>query len=95
MLLKRDVYERIGGLDERFSPGPYEDDDYCLRARMHGYGLFLCRNVLVRRPGSASFERTDSGELERLRERNKRLFIDKWQIDPEIFGGIGESFVES
>ncbi len=33
-LIKKEVVEKIGGLDERFSPGNFEDDDFCLRAQV-------------------------------------------------------------
>ncbi|WP_127533299.1 glycosyltransferase family 2 protein [Paenibacillus kobensis] len=87
MLFKREVYEKVGELDERFSPGHYEDDDYCLRIRMSGYSLVMCKDALVYHEGSASFRRTDSEEVERLIERNRQLFIDKWGIDPGTFIG--------
>ena len=33
-LIKKEVVDKIGGLDERFSPGNFEDDDFCLRAQV-------------------------------------------------------------
>ncbi|SFJ03319.1 Glycosyltransferase, GT2 family [Paenibacillus sp. UNC496MF] len=85
MLFRRALYDRIGELDERFSPGHYEDDDYCFRARMHGFGLLMCRDVFVHHQGSASFKRNDALELQRLVERNRSQFIAKWQVDPANF----------
>lgn len=85
MLFKRELYERIGELDERFAPGHYEDDDYCLRARMNGFGLLMCHDVLVYHQGSASFKRGNPEELQALIARNRGLFVEKWQIDPTIF----------
>ncbi|GFN31004.1 glycosyltransferase family 2 protein [Paenibacillus xylaniclasticus] len=87
MLFKREVYEKVGELDERFSPGHYEDDDYCLRIRMHGYSLLMCQDALIYHEGSASFRRTSSAEVEQLIARNRQLYIDKWGIDPGIFIG--------
>ncbi|SEN75875.1 glycosyltransferase family 2 protein [Paenibacillus sp. OV219] len=85
LLFKRSLYERIGELDERFSPGHYEDDDYSLRARMHGYNLLMCKDVFVHHKGSVSFKRKDPKELQQLVERNRSLFIAKWQVDPATF----------
>lgn len=87
MLFKREVYEKIGELDERFSPGHYEDDDYCLRIRMHGYGLMLCRNALIYHEGSASFRQAGADSLQQLVDRNRQLFIEKWGINPNSFVG--------
>jgi len=85
LLFKRAVYERVGGLDERFSPGYYEDDDYCLRIRMLGYGLRICRDTLVYHEGSASFRIGGEAAQQALIARNRALFIEKWQADPAWF----------
>ncbi|GMK37426.1 glycosyl transferase [Paenibacillus sp. CCS19] len=87
MLFKREVYEKVGELDERFSPGHYEDDDYCLRIRMNGYGLMMCRDALIYHEGSASFRQQGEHTVKQLLERNRTMFIDKWGIDPSIFIG--------
>jgi GT2 family glycosyltransferase len=36
-LMKREVPDTIGGLDEVFNPAQFEDFDFCYRARQHGY----------------------------------------------------------
>ncbi len=84
-VFRRELMEKIGMLDERFSPGHYEDDDYCLRARLHGFGLLVCHDALIYHEGSASFKREGSQEQAHLVERNYRLFMDKWQLDPRAF----------
>lgn len=85
LAFRRELMERIGLLDERFSPGHYEDDDYCLRARLHGFGLLICPDALIHHEGSASFAREGAEAQQRLVERNYRLFLDKWQVDPRAF----------
>lgn len=85
LLLKRDVLHAVGLLDEVFSPGHYEDDDYCLRARSCGYRLLVCEDVLVHHEGSASFKKNFTEQLQALIDRNYRLFIDKWHIDPHQY----------
>jgi len=39
-LMKRAVYEQIGGLDEVFNPAQYEDLDFCYRAREAGWRVW-------------------------------------------------------
>ncbi|MFK4341547.1 MULTISPECIES: glycosyltransferase family 2 protein [unclassified Paenibacillus] len=91
LMFRRELMERIGLLDERFNPGHYEDDDYCLRARVHGYKLLMCSDCFVYHQGSASFSRSESAWVEELIERNYRLFMDKWNIDPRAFIETGNS----
>ncbi|MFC3748081.1 glycosyltransferase family 2 protein [Paenibacillus sp. GCM10012306] len=84
-LLKREVLESVGLLDERFSPGHYEDDDYCYRARQQGYRLLIAGDCLVHHEGSASFKEVYNSGWQDLLERNRSKFIDKWQVDPANF----------
>lgn len=84
-LIKREVVEKIGYLDEQFSPGHYEDDDYCYRARQAGFKLKLAGDVFVHHHGSASFKKQDPLALQRIIERNCRQFIQKWGIDPRQY----------
>ncbi len=85
LLIKREVVNRIGYFDEAFSPGHYEDDDYCHRARLAGYRLLICGDVLVHHRGSVSFRQAQPEQLQALIERNYRLFIEKWHFDPRQF----------
>jgi GT2 family glycosyltransferase len=84
-LIKREMMERIGYLDERFTPGHYEDDDYCYRARLAGYSLIMAGDTFVHHHGSVSFKKQDSTALRELIERNHRKFIEKWGIDPRQY----------
>jgi GT2 family glycosyltransferase len=85
ILFKRQLLERIGELDERFSPGHYEDDDYCYRARNAGYRLMIAGDVYIHHHGSVSFERRKKSELKELIENNRKKFIEKWGVDPHTF----------
>ncbi|MBO2944000.1 glycosyltransferase family 2 protein [Paenibacillus sp. F411] len=84
-LFKREVAQSIGLLDEGFSPGHYEDDDYCYRARKKGYRLILAGDVLVHHEGSASFRRRYPRGMRALIARNRKRFIQKWGCDPRTF----------
>lgn len=54
-LLKRTILNKIGLLDEQFSPGNYEDDDISFRMIQNGYQLLLCRNSFIYHFGNKSF----------------------------------------
>jgi GT2 family glycosyltransferase/glycosyltransferase involved in cell wall biosynthesis len=75
---RRDVYSIVGGLDEAFGIGFFEDDDYCMRVRKAGYRVVVADNVFIHHQLSASF--ADFGEERRrkLMEHNRKVFEEKW-----------------
>ena len=92
-LLKREVYEAIGPMDEAFSPGNYEDDDYSLRIWQAGWKLLLCKDTFIHHFGSSSFLRNRSEAEKKAREqkfaallkRNKEYFLRKWNLPAEYW----------
>ena len=77
MLIKKSVIAQIGNLDEQFSPGNYEDDDYSMRMIMAGYKLMICRDTFIHHYGSVSFSR-DYQKYNAALQRNAELFKEKW-----------------
>ena len=79
LAMRRDAYERIGPLDQRFEIGLLEDDDYSLRAREAGLRTVCLQDVLVHHFGETSFgELVPTGEYGRILAANKRRFEEKW-----------------
>lgn len=86
MLIKTEVINKIGLMDEIFSPGNFEDDDYSLRIRNAGYRLILCRDTFIHHFGSVSFSSfgEQAARFRNLLETNKQKFIAKWNLDPHL-----------
>jgi len=82
-LIKREVIKAIGGLDERFSPGNYEDDDYCLRAQLAGYKAVIAKDVFIHHFGSKSFKSNGNDAYKKRLEINREIFVEKWGGTPE------------
>ena len=76
-LLKTDLISEIGGLDERFGIGNFEDDDYCRRAINAGYKCAIADNTFVHHYGSRTFEKCKV-DYKKLMEENRKKYIDKW-----------------
>ena len=77
LLIKKEVVEKVGLLDEMFSPGNFEDDDYSVRIRRAGYKLLLCRDTFIYHFGSVSF-RDKASEYNQLLQTNAQKFENKW-----------------
>ena len=79
LAMRRATYEKIGPLDEQYSIGLLEDDDYSERIRAVGLRLVCAEDVLVHHFGQASFGAlVASGEYARLLAENQRRFAAKW-----------------
>ena len=79
MLIRKSVIDQVGLLDERFSPGHFEDDDYSTRMRREGYRLFLCQDTFIHHYGSASF-RDDHQKHVDLGARNAKKIRRKMGV---------------
>ena len=91
-LIKKKVIDTIGGLDERFTPGNFEDDDFCLRAQLAGFKTVVAKDVFIHHYGSKSFG-ADGQEAYAARiETNRRVFIEKWDADPIQIWKEGKAF---
>lgn len=84
MLVKKDIVDLTGNLDEQFTPGNFEDDDYSLRIRRAGYKLILCKDTFIHHYGSMSWRDNLEGYTTLLSE-NEKKFIDKWGIASQDF----------
>ena len=83
MLVKRAVVERIGGFDDGFGIGNYEDDDFCIRAAVAGFRAVIAKDCFVHHFGSRTF----SGErinYEALMAENWEVFKQKWGLPADL-----------
>ena len=80
MAIRREVVEAIGGFDPVFRIGNYEDDDYCVRARLAGFGLWVCRDSFVHDFGSTTFRMLPE-DYRRLLHENGLRFCAKWDVE--------------
>ncbi len=87
MLIKRNVLDKVGLLDERFTPGNFEDDDISLRIVVEGYKLLLCKDSYIHHFGSVSFKK-DGKYFNELLQTNSKKFKEKWGFASEYSTGI-------
>lgn len=79
MLVKRQVIESVGLLDERFGIGFFEDDDYCRRVRLKEFRIMCAGDTFVHHFGSRSFI-GNKIDRDRLVQENWRKYAAKWKL---------------
>jgi GT2 family glycosyltransferase/ubiquinone/menaquinone biosynthesis C-methylase UbiE len=81
LFFKRIVLNKVGLLDELFTPGNYEDDDISLRIIKSGYKNILCRDSFIYHYGNKSFGR-DIKKFHNILTSNQQKFQSKWKFNP-------------
>lgn len=92
MLVRRCVWDAIGGMDEKFTPGYFEDDDLCMGILKQGYRIRLCRNSYIYHAGSQSFSYMDN--VNEVLLAHHRLFIQKYGFDILDYAIPQRDFIE-
>jgi GT2 family glycosyltransferase len=78
---RRDTYERLGALDERYEIGMFEDEDYALRAKAEGLHVAWTPEVYVHHAYHGSIGKlVPTGDYMRLVKQNQGRFEEKWGI---------------
>jgi glycosyltransferase involved in cell wall biosynthesis/uncharacterized HAD superfamily protein/hypoxanthine phosphoribosyltransferase len=79
LMVKRELFEKIGGFDERFKPGYYEDSDLCFSLREIEYKvMYQPMSVVVHFEDVTCGTDTSVG-IKKYQEINKTKFIEKWR----------------
>ncbi|BBH18687.1 hypothetical protein Back11_00320 [Paenibacillus baekrokdamisoli] len=77
LLFHRKLWERTGFLDEGFTVGNYEDDDYNIRVRLQGYALVIARDTFIHHYGSVSMKALGEKIVE-VNDHNLQVYSNKW-----------------
>jgi GT2 family glycosyltransferase len=74
------VYRKVGLFDTRFGVAGGEDDDYCIRAYLHGFRVIVAQaSYLVHFGGRATWSGPETRQQWAAREQNFiRVFREKW-----------------
>ncbi len=86
LLARRTVIDRIGGWDERYDIGNYEDDDFCVRVAVAGFSARIAQAVFIHHMGGQTFKALNIDYRAQI-EKNWRLFTEKWRIPDTVRRG--------
>ena len=89
MMIDRNRYEELGGLDERYLLGDFEDSDLCLKGVREGYQNYLAPSVSLYHLG-----RKSQSLVEDFEWKNRVTLFNCWQHS-ERWGGDVEELMKS
>ena len=85
MLLRKEIFDEVGGFDTDFDPTCYEDADFSFAIKNAGYKLAYSPYLgVIHTP----HQTTQNGEFshDSLLEKHRKRFVEKWKDkNPELF----------
>lgn len=78
VVMRRQLFEQIGLLDERFRIGMFEDDDYSRRVKNAGYDIRCARDSFIHHWQKSSFKLLGEDAYLQIFEENRKKYEEKW-----------------
>ncbi|MDT7602628.1 MAG: hypothetical protein QOF61_625, partial [Acidobacteriota bacterium] len=79
LLIRRDLFERLGGFDRRYAPAYYEDADLCFGVRAAGFRVrYQPLSRVLHYEGATAGKDTSMG-FKRFQVVNREKFFEKWR----------------
>ena len=80
LLVRRKLFDELGGFDERFGLGFFGDEDFSRRVREKGNSLLIAKEVFIHHFGGRTCTRLGL-DRQCLLEANRAKFVEKWGLD--------------
>ena len=78
LMIRKTLWEQLGGFDERYAPAYYEDTDLCFAIRQAGYQVFYCHDSeVIHHEGITAGTDVQSG-YKIYQAINQKKFQAKW-----------------
>lgn len=84
LMIRRQLFSRLGGFDVAFGQGTYEDADLCLRTRASGFRIILNANAVGTHYAGATAEKK---KVSFPIQYNAMVFKSKWLNSPLMSWG--------
>ncbi|MDY6993178.1 MAG: glycosyltransferase family 2 protein [Pseudomonadota bacterium] len=79
LMIRKSLWQQLGGFDSRFAPAYYEDTDLCFAARHAGYQVCYCpQSEVIHHEGITAGTDITAG-YKAFQAVNRDKFIAKWQ----------------
>jgi len=83
-IFRKTIWDKLGGFDEIYSPGYWEDSDIGWRAWKAGYQIIWEPKALVEHQHESSFSKLDQNFVSLVKQRNELIFNWKNITDPDL-----------
>jgi len=77
-MISRETFASVGGLDERYNIGMFEDDDLAMKVKQKGFKLLCAEDVFIHHFHGASLKKLSNEAYQKLFDENKRKYEEKW-----------------
>lgn len=85
LLIRRDLFLKLGSFDERYAPAYYEDVDLAFKVRQAGFQvIYQPRSVVIHDEGTSHGTDLGSG-LKVHQAENQKKFVERWQNELKRF----------
>ncbi|MGH3856764.1 MAG: glycosyltransferase, partial [Pseudonocardiaceae bacterium] len=78
ILVRRELFEAVGGFDQRYAPAYYEDTDLAFAIRATGHRSIVEPRAVVVHHEGVSHGTDITGGVKRFQEINRAQFVEKW-----------------
>ncbi|MDQ4021681.1 MAG: glycosyltransferase, partial [Actinomycetota bacterium] len=78
ILVRRDLFDSVGGFDQRYAPAYYEDTDLAFAIRATGHRTVIEPTAVVLHHEGVSHGTDSATGVKRYQEINRALFVEKW-----------------
>jgi GT2 family glycosyltransferase/acetyltransferase-like isoleucine patch superfamily enzyme len=78
VMARKHTFLAMGGLDERFNVGMFEDDDMAVRCHQDNKKVVCAEDVFIHHFHGSSFGKLERGYYSQIFEENKKKYEDKW-----------------
>jgi O-antigen biosynthesis protein len=79
LVIRKTVWNKVGGFDEQLTPAYYEDTDLAMKVRKAGYKIFYQPLAVVTHHEGASNGLNESSGLKKFQAVNRTKFYSKWE----------------
>lgn len=77
ILIRAELFHRVGGFDARYAPAYFEDCDFSLKVREAGYSVIYQPASVIVHHLSITTAGMSGGKMAQI-ERNKALYLERW-----------------